>query len=132
LKSARIIVIFSSKQAVVRDYCALKNQGGSIMKMLKLSFCVAVALVMITGLDSSFAQKKDRPHMKCQERFKAMDVNKDGKVTFEEFKAVKHPRGNTKEVFKSKDKNNDGFLTMDELCAGKGPGTGRGKGRFSK
>ncbi len=102
------------------------------MKMFKIVFSVVVALVMFFGIDSSFAQKKDRPHMKCQERFKAMDVNKDGKVTFDEFKKVKHPHGNTKEVFKAKDKNNDGYLTMDELCAGKGPGTGKGKGKFNK
>jgi len=61
--------------------------------------------------------KCDRPHTKCRDRFKVMDVNGDGKVIFDDFKAVKHPRGNTRDVFKARDKNKDGFLAMDELLA---------------
>ncbi len=68
------------------------------------------------------------PKMMCRDRFDAMDVDHDGKVTKEEFMSMRHPGGRGEDVFKSRDKNDDGILTKEEFCAGKGAGGGMGKG----
>jgi len=84
---------------------------------------------MFISSNAVFAQKNERPYLRCQENFKAMDTDKDGKVSMQEFKAVKHPGGNADEIFKHRDANKDGFLTLEEFCKGKGRGAGQGKGR---
>jgi len=86
---------------------------------MRLSFVfsgIVLSLAIITGMNNAFAQKKQRPMMRCEDHFKSTDTDKDGKVTLEEFSAIKHPRGNAKDLFKSRDVNNDGFLTVDEFC----------------
>ena len=62
--------------------------------------------------------------MGCQERFDAMDTNKDGKLSKDEFLAAPHQRGNPEEIFKAMDVNGRGYLTKDEFCSGKGMGRG--------
>lgn len=54
---------------------------------------------------------------RCEERFTALDTDKDGKVSLAEFTAEKHPGGKAENIFKSKDADNDGFLTKDEFCS---------------
>ncbi len=64
----------------------------------------------------------------CQERFDALDTNKDGQVTKEEFMATPHYRSDPDQTFESMDANGDGSLTKDEFCADKGRGQGKGQG----
>ena len=66
--------------------------------------------------------------MQCEENFTAMDKNKDGVVTQEEFMAVRHPGGRGEDVFSYKDVNGDGKITKEEFCSRKGPGPGKGAG----
>jgi len=48
------------------------------------------------------------------EKFKAMDADKDGKLTLKEYLSVKHHSDNPEKKFNKKDDNGDGVLTMDE------------------
>lgn len=66
--------------------------------------------------------------MRCEENFTAMDANKDGVVTREEFLAVRHPGGRGEDVFAYKDVNGDGKVTREEFCSRKGPGPAKGGG----
>ncbi|HQN20250.1 MAG TPA: EF-hand domain-containing protein [Syntrophobacteraceae bacterium] len=69
------------------------------------------------------------PMLGCQQRFDAMDTNKDGQLTKEEFMANPHHRGNPEQMFNAMDVNGKGYLTKDEFCSGKGTGQGQGMGR---
>jgi hypothetical protein len=53
------------------------------------------------------------------ERFKATDVNADGKVTKEEFKAVLNPEAqkSIERIWLNRDTNTDGWLTAEEMNA---------------
>lgn len=104
-----------------------------------ISTRVGFALLILAGMigmvcGSAAAQSQagqsgqGAPRMMCRDRFDAMDINHDGKVTREEFMSVRHPGGRGEDVFKSRDKNGDGILTKEEFCAGKGAGGGMGKG----
>jgi len=75
------------------------------------------------------AAGQETPMMKCKEKFAELDVNKDGKVTFEEFTAVSHPGLNPELIFKARDKDVDGVLVLEEFCQGKGLGKGQGAGK---
>jgi len=93
-----------------------------------------LTVVFITGM--AFAQGggqgKDgqgaAPMTGCQQRFDAMDTNKDGQVTKNEFSAAPHHRGNAEQIFNSMEVDGDGSLTKDEFCSGKGMGQGMGEG----
>ena len=69
------------------------------------------------------------PMMGCQQRFDAMDTNKDGKVSKDEFLAAPHQRDNPEQMFTAMDVQKRGYLTKDEFCSGKGMGMGEGMGR---
>lgn len=69
------------------------------------------------------------PMMGCQERFDAMDANKDGQVSKSEFLAAPHQRDNPEQMFNSMDLKGRGYLTRDEFCSGKGMGMGGGMGQ---
>lgn len=86
----------------------------------------------VSAADQSQAGQPGQPvpRMMCHDRFDAMDTNRDGVVTKDEFMAAGHPGGRGEDVFKSRDTNGDGALTKDEFCAGKGMGKGMGKGRM--
>jgi len=105
------------------------------MKHFKLVVLVGLVTVFfITGM--AFAQGGGQgkggqgaaPMMGCQQRFDAMDTNKDGQVSKDEFLAAPHQRDNPEEMFKAMDVNKHGYLTKDEFCSGKGMGMGKGMG----
>jgi hypothetical protein len=56
----------------------------------------------------------------CQERFDAMDADKDGQVSKDEFLKAPHNRGNVEQMFKAMDVNARGYLTKDEFCSDEG------------
>ncbi|WPD22564.1 MAG: EF-hand domain-containing protein [Candidatus Electrothrix aestuarii] len=87
------------------------------MKALKTAIALALTLTLFAGY--SFAQGQGRGP-RCQQRFAELDTNKDGKVTYSEFMAVSHPRGEeqAKAMFEAKDSNKDGELTRAEFCPG--------------
>jgi hypothetical protein len=87
------------------------------MKVLKTAIAIALTMTLFAGY--SFAQGPGRG-VRCLQRFADFDTNKDGKVTYSEFMAVSHPRGEeqAKATFKAKDTNNDGELTQAEFCPG--------------
>jgi hypothetical protein len=106
------------------------------MKHFKLVVLVGLLTVFfIAGM--AFAQGGGQgkggqgaaPMMGCQERFDAMDANKDGKVSKDEFMKAPHGKGNPEQMFKSMDVKGQGYLTKDELCSGKGMGMGKGMGK---
>jgi hypothetical protein len=106
------------------------------MKHFKLVVLVALVTVFfIAGI--AFAQgggqgkggQGNAPMMGCQQRFDAMDTNKDGQVSKAEFLAAPHRRDNPEEMFKAMDVNGRGYLTKDEFCSRKGMGMGKGRGQ---
>lgn len=98
------------------------------MKVLKLFLAVVIGVAFILSAEDLSAGRHSGKMMKCKDRFIEMDANKDGKISLEEFKAVKHPQGDPDELFKSRDADKDGALTEEELCSG-GVKKGRGRGR---
>jgi hypothetical protein len=94
------------------------------MKGWKVTAAVVLSIAVCAGY--SFAQRGNGPGrgmgrgMGCIERFAALDTNGDGVVTFAEFMAVSHPRGDdqAEAMFKSKDANGDEVLTQAEFCPG--------------
>jgi len=100
------------------------------MTHFKLIFWVGLVTVFFfSGL--ALAQGKgrqDASRLGCQERFDAMDTNKDGKVSKDEFLAAPHYKDNAEQMFKAMDVNGRGYVTKDEFCSGKGMGMGKGMG----
>jgi hypothetical protein len=98
------------------------------MKISKAVLAIALVMAIMMGGTYVFAQDppKPKPEMKCEQRFIEIDADKDGKVTLQEFTAIKHPGGKAEEIFKMRDANGDGVLTKEEFCSGK-PMKGQGK-----
>ncbi|HMA91918.1 MAG TPA: EF-hand domain-containing protein [Polyangiaceae bacterium] len=55
--------------------------------------------------------------MRCEQHFEAFDVNRDGKLTKDEFITWPHLRGDAETIFGERDRNHDGSITSDEFCA---------------
>jgi hypothetical protein len=98
------------------------------MAHFKLTLWVGLVIVFLfSGLAlAQGRQGASKPG--CQERFDAMDTNKDGKVSKDEFLAAPHYKGNAEQMFKAMDVNERGYVTRDEFCSGKGMGMGKGMG----
>ncbi|MFV9552023.1 EF-hand domain-containing protein [Algibacter sp. PT7-4] len=66
---------------------------------------------------SAQSQEKKAPNI--DKRFKKIDTNDDGKITLDEFKAVKRknevPTDQLENRFKRMDQDSDGFVTLEEL-----------------
>jgi EF-hand domain pair len=91
-------------------------------------FCI-VSFAFVQGCGQDQGGQSAAPMMGCQQRFDAMDTNKDGQVSKDEFLATPHQRDNPEEMFKAMDVNKRGYLTKDEFCSGKGMGMGQGMGK---
>lgn len=55
--------------------------------------------------------------MRCEQHFDAFDVNRDGKLTKDEFAAWPHVRGDAETLFDERDSNHDGSVTSAEFCS---------------
>ena len=100
------------------------------MKALKFFVGIVLAFALLATAGDVSAKKRPLMKQKCQERFVNIDADKDGKVSLQEFKAVKHPRGKAEDLFKESDTDGDGFLSEKEFCSKAGKtrkGMGRGK-----
>ena len=89
--------------------------------------CIA-GIALAQGAGQGKGGQGAAPMMGCQQRFDAMDTNKDGQVSKDEFLAAPHQRGNPEQMFKAMDVKGHGFLTKDEFCSGKGMGMGKSMG----
>jgi hypothetical protein len=104
------------------------------MKHLRVVVLVGLVTVFfVAGM--AFAQGgvqgkggEGAPMMGCQDRFDSMDVNKDGKVTKEEFMAAPYGKGYPEQMFNAMDAKGQGHITKDQFCSGKGMGMGKGMG----
>jgi len=86
---------------------------GEKMTKFKLVFGMCM-VVLILGATCSFAQTAADVQAKVKARFDAMDTNKDGKISKEEFMA--NCKGaNCSQKFDALDANKDGFLTKEEI-----------------
>jgi len=88
-------------------------------KIVSIVACMAVA-VMFSGvvIAADETGKKHGEGKKRGERFEQADVNKDGKLSLDEFKTMckaKDPDA----VFKKLDTDSDGFVTKAEMKAGR-------------
>lgn len=54
----------------------------------------------------------------CGGHFDAFDADHDGSLTFEEFDAWPHPRGEPRSLFDARDADTDGVVTRAEFCGG--------------
>ena len=91
------------------------------MSRILLSLTLALLVAMGSACAKSPSQKgNSRPRQTVEERFAALDVNKDGKLSLQEF------RGHATQAdhiaildndFKAADTNHDGFLSLDEYKA---------------
>ena len=83
------------------------------MTKFKLVFGMCL-VVLIFGVTFSFAQTPEDAKAKVKERIDAMDTNKDGKISKEEYMAnCKGPK--CSQTFDAIDANKDGFLTKEEI-----------------
>ncbi|MBI5593875.1 MAG: EF-hand domain-containing protein [Deltaproteobacteria bacterium] len=82
------------------------------MRKFKLVFGMCM-VVFILGANFSFAQTPENLKIKAKESIDAMDTNKDGKISKEEFLA-KCKGANCSQRFDALDTNKDGFLDQAE------------------
>ena len=95
------------------------------MRRLGKMVLILLGAVMLLGSSDALA-KGPRGDMWGTARFDAMDTNKDGQVSKDEFLAAPHQRSDPEAMFQAMDVNGQGYLTKDEFCSGKGMGMGKG------
>jgi hypothetical protein len=107
------------------------------MKHFKLVVLAGLVTLLLIIAGIAFAQGGGQvkgaqgaaPMMGCQQRFEALDTNKDGQVSKDEFLAAPHQKmADPEQMFKAMDVKGRGSLTKDEFCSGKGMGMGKGMG----
>ena len=91
------------------------------MSRILLSLTLAL-LVATVGACAKSASQSDgpRPRKTVEERFAEMDVNKDGKLSQQEFRGHATQADDIAildKLFRAADTNHDGFLSLDEYKA---------------
>ena len=91
------------------------------MSRILWSLTLVLSVAMLRACAKSAGQRRDpRPRKTVEEQFAALDVNKDGKLSLQEY------RGHATRAediaildneFKAADTNHDGFLSLDEYKA---------------
>ncbi len=112
------------------------------MKKYSLLLALIASAGLVAAEDAPAKREGKKAPQDPAEAFKKMDKNADGKVSQEEFLAVKRwqdKQDQGKEVFAKADTDKDGNLTVEEFKAhvakrgAKGPGgEGKGKGKGKK
>lgn len=88
---------------------------GHLLKWMLL-IVIGVSLILVSGSLRAQGNQPGAMKQRCMDRFKSMDKNDDGKLTFDEFNSVSHPRGDPQHIFNARDLNGDGYLNPEELC----------------
>lgn len=95
------------------------------MKKIIVLFAVFAVFALVIGATQAIAAES------CDEKFKQIDVNNDGKIEWPEYKAafnkgmyagtVPSPSGNSAfMIFNDLDTNQDGYVSKEEYCGGYG------------
>jgi hypothetical protein len=97
------------------------TKGVSVMSRILLSLALALLVAMGSACAKSPSQRgSSRPGKTVEERFAEMDVNKDGKLSLQEFRGHATQADHIAildNAFKAADTNHDGFLSLDEYEA---------------
>jgi len=84
---------------------------------MKTLFAGLAALSLFAGAFACPTSADDKPKPTPEERFKKLDKDGDGKLTFAEFKGKQTDEEKAKKAFDAKDANKDGSLTLEEFKA---------------
>ena len=97
-----------------------------VTKILIGMFLISGLIIDVTDLS---AQTRPRARMQCEDNFKIVDTDKDGKISVKEFMDFEHKRANAEANFKLRDADKDGFLSLEEFCSQGAKGQGRGRNK---
>lgn len=84
------------------------------MNCLKTIDSVIVALGVILAVGCAAMQKQESPFDQ-RGLFDALDKNKDGKISRDEYYSIWKDTVEAEKYFRQFDENGDGFLTVDEF-----------------
>lgn len=96
------------------------------MKSKLLVLCCILALVVLWGTPYVSAQPQTTVKEWGKAHFEAIDTNKDGKISLDEYTA------SCTERFKKLDTNGDGFLTKEEMQETAAKVREKARGRFRR
>ena len=101
-----------------------------MVRILGLVMMVAAMVCVVFTSGNVCAQAKNPFEKAVEDRFNAMDANKDGKITYDEYSAGYQK--SIKSSFERRDRNGDGALTKDEFMPNRGRQGGHWSGNSSR